>query len=264
MYLQSNTQADEKRIIKRSKEFTTVLDKHENTIHEDTINTYPNDILKSLLKDDKLYHDNNINFSVKIIKNPTLNAFALPDGSIYLHTGIISKMENEAQLAMLIGHEMSHVTHRHSLQKHRNQKDNATVFEIFRTLTIGLDFGLISTLLYNSSISGYSQDKENEADLEGMHQVIAAGYDPKEAAKLFDIMLKDIELNDIKEPYFFSSHPKVKDRITSTSTIISEKYPNITGRIGTNQFQQYIKPILEENIELDLKLKRFKSAKSIY
>ena len=53
--------------------------------------------------------------SVKILRDPRINAFALPDGTIYLHTGMLARMENEAQLATVLGHEMAHVFRRHAL-----------------------------------------------------------------------------------------------------------------------------------------------------
>ena len=57
-------------------------------------------------------------FDVKIvvIKDPYLNAFAFPNGVIYIHTGMLARMDNEAQLAALLAHEMSHCIHRHTLR----------------------------------------------------------------------------------------------------------------------------------------------------
>src|ERR687891_1052187 len=55
-------------------------------------------------------------FKVGVLRDPTLNAFAMPNGRIYIHTGLLSRVENEAQLAAVLGHEATHVTHRHALK----------------------------------------------------------------------------------------------------------------------------------------------------
>src|SRR5919108_5485435 len=61
-----------------------------------------------------------IPFRIRVVRNPYLNAFTLPNGVIYVHTGILARMENEAQLATLLGHEMTHATHRHAIQAVRS------------------------------------------------------------------------------------------------------------------------------------------------
>ena len=64
---------------------------------------------------------------VKILRQAQLNAFALPHGTIYINTGLLARMDNEAQLATVFGHELTHFTHRHALKETRNAK-NKTVF----------------------------------------------------------------------------------------------------------------------------------------
>jgi len=262
MYQKNNLlESDEKNLLKSSLKLSKTLNEHDNTLIGDNYNGYPNNILSKLLKDDILNFSKDINFNIHIIKNPTINAFALPNGNIYIHSGLLAKIENEAQLALLIGHEMSHVIYKHTLKQKENLKDSAVISQIFGIITSPFDAGLISGLLFNSSVSGYSKNHENEADEKGFSQIVNAGYDPIEASKLFDIMLKDIELNKIKEPYFFSTHPKVEERIKNSKAIIEKEYTGIKGIINKEAYQAYVKPILIENIELDLKLKRYESAK---
>src|SRR2546425_2300005 len=59
-------------------------------------------------------------FKFGVLRDPTLNAFALPNGHVYVHTGLLSRLDNESQLAMIVGHEMTHVTHRHALSFQRD------------------------------------------------------------------------------------------------------------------------------------------------
>jgi predicted Zn-dependent protease len=105
-------------------------------LYQDTeIENYLNQIAEKL-QTNSISPD--ISFQIKVIKDPKLNAFALPNGVIYIHTGILARMDNEAQLAALLAHEMTHCTHRHSLKTLRNIKDrtqakSATVRELART-----------------------------------------------------------------------------------------------------------------------------------
>lgn len=258
MFIENNVvEKDEQRLMNRMKKLSSIIDYHESTIHNKKVNSYPNEILAKLIANDKLHKDEITNFKIKVIKNPLLNAFALADGNIYIHSGLLAKLENEAQLALLIGHEMSHVIYKHGIKKSRHYKNSTFIADLARNF----DLGIFSSFIYASAVSGYSRGSENEADLEGLNQIVDAGYDPKEAVKLFEIMLEDIKLNEIKESYFFSTHPKVVDRIESSEKIINEKYSDTTGLVDKKRFQRYIKPMLIENIEMDLKLKRFKSAK---
>src|SRR3989441_1337883 len=69
-------------------------------------------------------------FRFGVIRDPTLNAFALPNGRIYLHTGLLARLDNEAQLAMIVGHEMTHVTRRHALGVARDARNKHALFTV--------------------------------------------------------------------------------------------------------------------------------------
>src|SRR2546430_4265398 len=69
-------------------------------------------------------------FKFGVIRDPTLNAFALPNGHIYVHTGMLSRLDNESQLAMIVGHEMTHVTHRHALSFQRDVQTKQILYPL--------------------------------------------------------------------------------------------------------------------------------------
>lgn len=258
----SNPEAtkDENNLLAKVAKLSKKIDEHESTQKEDKYNSYPNEILKKLLKDDKLISNSNINFEIKVIKNPSVNAFALPNGKIYIHTGLLALIENEAQLALLIAHEMNHVLYKHSLKQNENAKAVATFGQLFSVISSPFDGGLIGALIQVSSIYGYSQYHENEADEKGYEQIVQAGYDPKEASKLFTLMLDNIKLNKISQPYFFSTHPRVEERIESSNSLIEKYYKEKTGFINKEPYRLYSKNILIEDIELNLKLRKFEVA----
>jgi predicted Zn-dependent protease len=68
-------------------------------------------------------------FKVRVLRDPTLNAFAMPNGHIFVHTGLLSRLHNEAQLATILGHEMTHVSHRHALKLSRDARQEPVPYE---------------------------------------------------------------------------------------------------------------------------------------
>jgi predicted Zn-dependent protease len=195
-----------------------------------------------------------ISFQIKVVKDPNLNAFAFPNGVIYIHTGILARMDNEAQLAALLAHEMVHCTHRHSLRtlrsiKDRTQAETATVRELVQLL------GVTGSI---ASISGYTRELETEADQVGLDLAVKANYDPREVVKLFELLKQEIEIERIEEPYFFGTHPNVRQRIENVNNWLAEKYRGkITGIKNTDEFQSRISRLVLDNARLDLRQGRF-------
>jgi len=134
--------------------------------------------------DRKLYSESvlaQIPFSIHVIKNRQFNAFAYPNGHVYVHTGILACMENEAQLATLLAHEMTHVTHRHTVKGFRNLKNKTALLATLQVTLGGLGGGvgdlasLLGTFGTLAAVSGYSRELETEADMEGFKLIKEAG-----------------------------------------------------------------------------------------
>jgi len=196
-------------------------------------------------------------FQIKVVKDPSLNAFAFPNGVIYIHSGILARMDNEAQLAALLAHEMVHCTHRHSLRVLRSIKDRtppkndrpSRVRELAQLL------GITGSI---ASLGGYTRELETEADRVGLDLAVKANYDPREILNLFELLKQEIELEGVKEPYFFGTHPKVGQRIENVNNWLAEKYRGkITGIKNTDVFQSKISRLVLDNARLDLRQGRF-------
>ena len=200
-----------------------------------------------------------ISFQIKVIKDPKLNAFALPNGVIYIHTGILAHMENEAQLAALLAHEMTHCTHQHSLKtlrniKNRGQAKSATIRELAQLL------GITGSI---ASINGYTRELETEADRVGLDLVVKANYDPNEVLKLFELLKQENEIEGVAEPYFFGTHPKVQQRIENVNRWLAENNRGkIKGSKNTIKFQSRMSRLMLENARLDLRQGKFFIAQS--
>ena len=231
------------------------------TLYEDsTVTEYVNTVMQNLIGPE--IQSAGLQISVKIVKNPLLNAFTFPNGVIYVHTGILASIENEAQLAALLGHELTHATHRHTIQELRGTRRSGAMLGAFQM--VALPFGIfgaaasaLGTVGHMAAVTGYSRSKEREADLEGLRLMVDAGYSPIEAPKLFEHLKRDLELRQVNEPFFFGTHPKLEERVESYHELIGDHYPSVKGEVGAERYQRTIIPLLRVNAETDLAMGRF-------
>ena len=209
-----------------------------------------------------------ISFDIKIINDPHLNAFAFPNGVIYVHTGVLARMENEAQLAALLAHEMTHCTHRHSLRVLKSIKDRpgymAAVQKSIEKVAMAQE--LAQFLGVNGSrtaVTGYTREFETEADRVGLDLMAQAGYDPRQALNLFEHLRQEIEIEGVKEPFFFGTHPSVQQRIENASLWLATEYSGKdTGLINSEIFRSRLDELVLDNARLDLRIGRFYIAQS--
>jgi predicted Zn-dependent protease len=206
------------------------------------------------------------NFRIRLIKDPHLNAFAFPNGVIYLHTGILSRLDNEAQLAVLLAHEMTHCTHRHALRAFSGLKNQNSLIlslkqAVARIASTGNLLELFGTTASMAAINGYAQHFETEADMVGLQLMAEAGYDPSEALKLFEHLRQELETENLEEPFFFATHPQLQKRIENCRGFLNRMKPlEAQGIKNTDKFLARIHRVLFYNASLDLKAGRFRAA----
>jgi predicted Zn-dependent protease len=204
---------------------------------------------------------------VKVIRNTRLNAIAYPNGVIYIHSGLLARMDNEAQLAAVLAHEIIHCTQRHALRAFREAKDQPALFRtVEHTLsrTRGLQdiAGLMGISGAIVAFSGHIRELEAEADRMGIELIVRAGYDPKEALSIFDQMIYEVEEEKIEEP-LSGSHPTVRQRIFNLQNLIDTQYPEKGSEIlNTEIFLAKLARLFLDNVELDIQHGRFKAARS--
>jgi beta-barrel assembly-enhancing protease len=164
-------------------------------------------------------------YSFKVVVEKSVNAFALPGGPIYVHTGLIAAA-NEAELAGVMGHEISHVVMRHSARQASRQMKAQIPLAILGSV-LGAGVGGLAgslaqmgmTLTSGSVFMKYSRDAEKEADMVGAQIIYDAGYNP-EAIVTFFLQLKQ-QGGSSKGPSFLASHPDPGDRAQSIQKILS-------------------------------------------
>ncbi len=160
-------------------------------------------------------------YSIQIVQDPSINAFALPGGPLFIHTGVIEAADSEAQLVGVMAHEISHVALRHGT----NQASKASPFQLLGLLTGGIGdstWGQLAQLGIgigaNSLLLKYSRNAERDADLLGTRIMAKAGFNPVEMATFFQKLEAD---GGARGPEFFSSHPNPGNRIKAVEDEIT-------------------------------------------
>jgi len=164
---------------------------------------------------------------VRAIRDPEMNAFCMPNGSVYMNLGMLSRLRNEGQLATILAHEGSHFTHRHGFQQRTRAITTAAIMQV--TAFAGLGGAVLGNLIGLSSIQGFSRDHEREADRAGFRRLVDAGFDYRESPRVFEMLAAESQALAMKEPYFFASHPALKDRIASFQDLIGNTVTAMPG-----------------------------------
>lgn len=158
-----------------------------------------------------------------IVNDPSMNAFAVPGGYVFIHTGMIRMAEREGELVGVMAHEISHIYWRH-MSKMMEKARVATVATLIGALaSIFLGGALAQPLLIGSMAAGesamlkYSRDFEAQADATGFKWMLKAGYNPRDMVSIFSKMNKQRWLEGGKVPIYLSTHPDVDNRIVELS-----------------------------------------------
>ena len=226
-------------------------------------------------------------FEFHVVPDPTLSAFAMPNGKVYVHTGLLARVEDEAQLAMILGHEITHVTNRHALQFQRDARNRVVPLSVraiaesigaaaagpwaehgdrvgtaglSRTAQIVLGLGLRHAAL--AAINGYGRDLEREADTGGLQKLVAAGYDPSEAPKVFALLGKEARERGAPETFFFGNPRRLDEGLKDTEDLVQTRYAGVRGEINTEEFALRTRTVVRDNALLDIHAGRFTLARA--
>jgi hypothetical protein len=154
---------------------------------------------------------------VYVLQAADFNASIAPNGFMVVFTGLLLRCRNEAQLAYILAHEVSHYQRRHSLQQWREIRStvDALLFPQIALSAVGLGpAAMLAQLAAVGSILQFSRDQEREADTFGLERAAAAGYDPGEAADVWERLIAEKEAAEDDDPFiFFATHPPSDERL---------------------------------------------------
>ncbi len=181
---------------------------------------------------DRLFPDQPGKLRLRVVGDTAFNAFTWPSGGIYFHTGALLRIQDEAQLASVMGHEGIHFTADHGFKTVVRGKRTAG-FVAF----VSLVDPLLTPLLAYSSLAGFSREHEREADAGGFSRMADAGYDTAAAGELFSRMGREFEAcKDKQGPYFWASHPRIKERIANFAALNAGRPPG--GERNSERYRQ--------------------------
>lgn len=159
----------------------------------------------------------NTDFTFRVLASPVVNAFALPGGYVYVTRGLMAHLENEAQLMVVLGHEIGHVAARHASQRAAEQQFGQLA--IIGGAVLGESFGLDGgNILQLSSQTAqllflqYSRDDERESDQLGVEYSAMKGYEAAEGGEFFRSLKRISEKSGQSIPSHLSSHPDPGER----------------------------------------------------
>ncbi len=200
-----------------------VAEEYGGVYNNPALQRYVEDIGQRLAR---VSHRPSLQYFFRIVDSPQINAFALPGGYIYITRGILSYLNSEAELAAVLGHEIGHVTARHSVQQISTAQGASIAASIASILVPGLQNQAAQSLfnvLGGAFLSGYGREHELEADRLGAEYLARAGYDPQAMIRVVGV-LKNQELFDAEvakaegrqaRAYHgvFASHPSADTRL---------------------------------------------------
>ncbi len=188
-------------------------------------------------------HRPNLFYRFTILDSPDINAFALPGGYIYINRGLMAYLSSEEELAAVLGHEIGHVTARHSVK----QYSQSQLFAILSTaieINQGTTAGNLANLASDALLSGYGREMELEADNLGAQYIYQDGYSPEGMFEVLSV-LKDQEIYSKEmakkrgqEPAsyhgVFASHPSNDKRLKEILAQVENSYPKGPSRTTDN------------------------------
>ncbi len=184
---------------------------------------------------------------VYIVQTPHFNATMAPNGCMQVWTGLMLRAQNEAQLAYVLGHEIGHYQKRHTIQQWRVIRDTSSALIFFQlaTAAAGVGFsGDIAQLVALAGILAYSRDMERESDEIGIELMVRAGYDPREASKIWRLLGAEREAADDPEQFiFFRTHPTTAERMQTLDARAAQMVqPGEEGQRRQNDYIAMIRP----------------------
>lgn len=228
-----------------AKTFPQVIQQMGGLYPDATLNAYIDGVGQRLTR---YSHRPDLPYQFAVINDSTPNAFALPGGPIAITRGLLMVMENEAQLASVLGHEVGHVTARHSVAGMQRGALLGVGLAVISGVAGDASFGplaqqagqLAATLIDNT----YSREQERESDRLGIDYMVRAGYDPQGAVQVQELFFRKLEGG--AEPGWvaglFRTHPFSRERMLENQRYIQANYPQATAAAGftfnVREFQQ--------------------------
>jgi predicted Zn-dependent protease len=223
--------------IRMGKQYAQQVEASVKLIQDPVVTEYVNRIGQNLVRNS----DAQVPFTIKVVDDDSINAFALPGGFFYVNSGTVLAADEEAELAGVMAHEIAHVAARHAMRgmTRSNWANIATIPLIFVGGGIGYAVRSAASIGLPMTFMKFSRGFEAEADYLGLEYMYKTGYDPQSFISFFE----KVQATEKKKPgslaKAFASHPQTPDRIESTQKEIATVLkPRDQYIVTTSEFDQ--------------------------
>lgn len=168
---------------------------------------------------------NKIPFRFDVVIDEAFNAGAYPTGTVVVNTGLFDVLENEAQLAAILGHEIAHAIQEHAYRDYRDNFSKSLAFGLGAAVADGVGASEVAAavkVVESAMANGYNRKLENQADRVGMEYMVTAGYDPREAPRVWKIVAQ--KYGDSTTTSFWQSHENSSTRRSYLMASIRNNY----------------------------------------
>jgi predicted Zn-dependent protease len=213
-----------------------------------------------------------VSWNFRVLRDPQPNAFALPNGSIYVTAGLMTLIDNESQLAAIIAHELTHVMRRHTYLHNRSNRKKFLTMNVMSAVgafaplsVVGAVITIVTTVapfIMVATIYGYSRELEREADHKGIDMMISAEYSPEEMVNVLKLLDKDFEGENIR--LFYNDHPSLDERIKYLSGYLGTRADRVTHQMELNKeraaYFRSMESVMRHDLQLAINTGRVRSA----
>jgi predicted Zn-dependent protease len=254
-------------------------------VYEDAdLDAYLTSIVDRLLSEDERSSDARP-ITVTVLRDPSLNAFAMPSGHIFLHTGLLARVENEAQLATILARELAHVSLGHGTHHHpRATRTVDAIAAIARTIGVatasppGSDDAASDVLspvfraivsqslafAYAAAVDGYGATLARAADAGAVERLTGASYDRKEAPHALERLRRAARAGGALERFFYGSDKALAESADAIARLVAKADAVPAVGPGTASSEERLAaillPVVRDNVKLDVSAGRFRLA----
>jgi Zn-dependent protease with chaperone function len=207
-----------------------------------------------------------IHHRFKILRDPTVNAFAMPNGSVYYHMGLLAKMRNNDMVAAVTAHELSHILHRDSLYHMEDYQKKTVAAKIAQMVLVpgaalvgAADLvNLALNTVYAGSVAGYGREKEARADRDALERLQAVGANPFGLVQTIEVLLREEERYQRGiEIWFLMDHPSNRKRLEDAKAWLASQGLDTQLPLDDPEFLRLTDPMRIETARLNIQLKRY-------
>jgi len=245
----------EEKEIAIGKQYSVEIERSAKLLNDPVINEYVNRVAQNVARNSDL----KIPLTVKVIDDPSINAFALPGGFLYVNTGLLMSAEEEDQVAGVVAHEIAHVAARHwaSQMTKMTFAQFAMLPLIFVPMTYPVYMGVMEAYMNGVPLAflKFNRGAEAEADYLGIQYMYKAGYDPNSYVAFFGKVMEEERRMPGSMPQVFMDHPPTGDRIIKSEEEIKAILPKREQYlVSTSEFDD-VKARLQQVISNRKKMK---------